>query len=60
VFYNLDARLIVAIEQFVRHLALGSLVGEFKRLRAVPLHVDDRDESTRRYASDRSVGFEIL
>ena len=32
--HHLQARLVVAVEQLVRHLALGCLVGEFKRLRA--------------------------
>ena len=39
--HELEARLVVAIEQLVRHLAGGRLVGELERLGAEPLHADD-------------------
>ena len=39
--HELEPGLIVAIEQFVRDLAGGRLVGEFEGLGAEPLHADD-------------------
>ncbi len=40
---QVEPRLVVAIEQLVRHLAGGRLVGELERLGAEPLHADDGD-----------------
>jgi hypothetical protein len=39
--HQVEPRLIVTIEQFVRHLAGWRLVSELERLGAEPLHADD-------------------
>ena len=57
---DFDARLVVAIEQFVRHLAGRRLVGEFERLGAEPLHADHRDQGIRQDAAQRSVGLKLF
>ena len=41
---DLEARLVVAVEQLVRDLAGRVLVGQLERLGAEPLHADDRDQ----------------
>ena len=57
---DLEARLVVAVEQLVRDLAGGGLVGQLERLGAEPLHADDRDEAVREDAADGGVGREIF
>jgi len=44
--------LVVAVEQLVRDLARGGLVGELKGLGAKPLDADDHDERVRDDASN--------
>ena len=44
---DLQARLVVAVEQLVGHLAGRRLVGQLERLGAEPLHADDGDERSR-------------
>ena len=59
-FNDLDARLVVAIEQLVRDLAFGVFVGEFEGLRAVPLRVDDGDQTIWQDALDRGIGSKVF
>ena len=58
--HELEARLVVAVEQLVGHLAGGRLVGEFEGLGAEPLHADDRDEAVRKDAAHRGVGLKVF
>ena len=55
-FNDLETRLVVAVKKFVGHFAGGRLIGQFERLRAEPLHVDDRDEAIRQNAPDGGFG----
>ena len=57
---DLEARLVVAVEQLVGDLAGGRLVGQLERLGAEPLHADDRDEAVRQDAADGGVGLEVF
>jgi hypothetical protein len=59
-FDNLEPRLVIAIQQFVRDLAGGRLVRELEGFRTEPLHADDGDEAVREDAADRGVGREIV
>ena len=53
---DLEARLVVAVEQFVGHLAGGRLVGQFQGLGAEPLHADDRDQASGRMPRTAAFG----
>ena len=55
-----ESRFVVAIEQLVRHLARGRLVGEFERLGAEPLDADDRHEGVGQDAPDGGVGLNVF
>ena len=57
---DLEARLVVAVEELVRDLAVGCLVGEFQGLGAVPLHAHDSHESVRQYALDGGIGLKVF
>ena len=59
-FHQFKARLVVAIEQFVRHLAGGGLVGELKRRGAEPLDAHYGDQSVRDDAPHGGVGLQLL
>ena len=50
---NLEARLVVAIQDLVGDLAGGGLVRQLDRVRAEPLRVDHGDEGVRDEAPDR-------
>ena len=41
---NFQTGFVVPVQQFVGDLAVGGLVGEFKRFGAKPLHADDGDQ----------------
>ena len=53
---DLEARLVVAVEQLVRDLAGGVLVGQLERLGAEPLDADDGDQRVREDAADGGAG----
>ena len=57
---DFEAGLVVAVEQLVRDLAGGRLVGELEGLGAEPLHADDGDEPVRQDAADGGVGLEVF
>ena len=58
--HHLEARLVVAVEQLVRHLARRRLVGEFQRLGAEPLHADDRHEFIGQDALEGCIGLKVF
>jgi hypothetical protein len=58
--YDLYARLVVAIQEFVCDLSFGRFVSEFEGLGAVPLHAHDSHQSVRQDALHGGAGFEIL
>ena len=57
---DLEARLVVAVEQLVGDLAGGGLVGELQRLGAEPLDADDGDQRVGQDAADGGVGLELF
>src|SRR5439155_12778038 len=57
---DLEAVLVVPVEQLVGDLARGRLVGQLERLGTVPLDAHDRHEAIRQDTPDRRVGLEIL
>ena len=57
---DLEARLVVAVEQLVRHLAGRRLVGQLERLGAEPLDADDRDQGIGQDAAHGGVGLEFF
>src|SRR5262249_32830245 len=59
-FDDLQARLVVAIEQLIRHLAGSRLVSQLERLGAVPLHAHDRHEGIRKDAAHRRAGLKVV
>ena len=54
--YQVEPGFGVAIQQLVRKLAGGCLVGQFKRLGAEPQHADNRYQTIRNDAAHRGVG----
>ncbi len=57
---DLQARLVVAVEDLVRHPPVGPAVNEGQRVRAVPGDVDDGDRRVGQNASDGGVGLELF
>ena len=57
---DLDAGLVVAVEELVGDLAFENLVGELQGLGAEPLGVDDRDQRVGHDAANGSRLLEIL
>ena len=57
---DLEARLVVAVEQLVGDPAGWRLVGQLERLGAEPLDADDRDDLLRQDAADGGVGLEVF
>ena len=57
---HLDPRLVVTVEEFVCDLSIRGFVGKFDRLRAEPLHADDRDKPVRQNAAHGGVGGELF
>ena len=57
---DLEARLVVAVEELVRDAARWVLVGQLERLGAEPLDADDRDEPVGEDAADGGVGREVF
>jgi len=55
-----EAPFISAVEDLVAHPAAGILVGELQSVVAVPLDVDDRDESIGKDAADGDVGLKLF
>jgi hypothetical protein len=59
-FNDLQPGLVMAIEQFVRHLAGRALISQFQRFRTEPLNADDSDEAVWRDPSDGCVRLNVL
>jgi hypothetical protein len=57
---DLDARLVVAVEQLVGHSTGGGLVGELERLRTEPVGADDGHQAVGQDASDGRVRLEMF
>ncbi len=57
---DLEARFVVAIEQFVGDLTVRFLVGQLDRFRAEPLQADDRHRAVGVHTSDGTVGSKVL
>ncbi len=57
---DLQARLVVAIEDLVGDAAVGSPVDERQGVRPVPLDGDDRYHGVRQDAADGGVGLEVF
>src|SRR2546422_6376736 len=55
-----ETRFIVAVQEHVCHATSRVLVGEFERLRAKPLHTDNRDQGIRHNAADGGVGLDVF
>lgn len=58
--HDLQPRLVMAVQQLVRDLPLGSLVGEFECFRPEPLDADDRDEAVREDAPNGGTCREVF
>ena len=59
-FDDLQPRLVVAVQQFVRHRAGRCLVRQLESLGAEPLHADDGDQRVGEHAADGGMGLEIF
>src|SRR2546425_5504105 len=57
---DLEARLVIAVEERVCDLALGILICELERVGTEPLHVHDSDQTVRQDAADCGVGLEVF
>src|ERR1019366_7389339 len=60
VLQDLEARLVMAIEQLVGNAARRSLVGQLQSLGAKPLYADHRNNLLRQNASDCGGGLEVF
>src|SRR5712692_4977016 len=60
VLHDLEARLVMAIEQLVGDAAGRRLIGQLQSLGAKPLYADDRDDLVRQNASDGGGGLEVF
>ena len=59
-FDDLQPRLVVAVQQFVRHRAGRCLVRQLESLGAEPLHADDGDQRVGEHAADGGMGLEVF
>ena len=57
---DVDAGLVVAVEELVGDIAGGCFVGQLDGVFSVPLHVDHRDEAVCQDALDSGVGCEFF
>jgi hypothetical protein len=55
-----EARLVVAVEQFVRHLAGSRLVGQFQRFGAKPLDADDAYQGVGNDSAECGMGLDLF
>ena len=60
VLQNVEARLVVAIKQFVSDAPRRAFIGQFKSLRTKPLHADHRNNLIGQNSTDCSVRLEVF
>ena len=58
--HDFETRLVVPVDNLVRHLADGRLVRQFKRVGTVPLHADNGHQCVRQYATHSCVWLEVF
>ena len=59
-FDNLEARLVVPVEDLVRHAAVRPAIHEGQRVRAVPGNADDGDHRVWQDAADSGIRLEVF
>ena len=58
--HHLQPRLIVAVDQLVRHPSVRGLVGQLQRVRAKPGDADHRDQPVRQDPAHGRIEFEVF